>query len=128
MGIDTDAHLIYGIRLGGQENGWTFNEVDEDNVPLLSGGLDFHECAEALLLDTPGVEVVETQHINYPDYFLAVTELHIEATRGNPKRVQNLQVTAEHERKLNEAIAVLGITFSEPAEAGWYVASWSDYS
>lgn len=145
MGVSTDAHLIYGVRLGGDDAGWQFDETalswlpaDEDldetwlelrlaevfgqEVTRYDDGVWYID-SDALQAKA-GVEIVATQHAVFPDLFLAVVD--VRAYRGDPKRVEDFTITAEQEAALTRALSALGITPNEPS--GWYVASYTDYS
>jgi hypothetical protein len=145
MGVSADAHLIYGVRLGGDDAGWQF---DETALSWFPADMDLDKAwlelrlAEVFgqevtryddgswyidsdaLQAKAGVEIVATQHADFPDLFLAV--VNVRAYRGDPKRVEDFTITAEQEAALTRALSALGITPNEPS--GWYVASYTDYS
>lgn len=126
MWISTDALLIWGVRLGGPDKGFNVDQAGrfgELNVSWWSEDDDFAEAIEKTLGRDAGVEVVETQHPNVPDYFLAAR--HYEAAHGHPQRIVHFEATEKMRVDLAAALLKLGLTPKEPP--GWYLTSWSDF-
>lgn len=148
MGQSTDAMLMYGYNIGGQDE-WNVQEVDEwGSLTVDWYENDFQGEAEALLLAKVGfteteytkgyydrkraaeglVKVKFEVHCSdsYPELVLAAHV--ITARRGYPELIDMSQLAthpsiAEWDLSLRQALETLGLTPTQP-EPYWILASY----
>lgn len=125
MGMDPEAHLMYGYHLGGPESGWKIQGVDRFEALETSWyaeGDDFYEAIELKLLEMVGfADTYEASPTTYyktkgaAEKLLKVKIRFTGAESGMDYTLYAPVIPDDADQHLAEAIAYLGITPTQPA-------------
>jgi len=133
MGISTDATLAYGLDLGGGDNDFTFEFLDEDGRPFASeyeipGWYDeddgLNEAIEQRLEELGAGEDITVEvycSTEYTSYILAAKDFTVR--RGTALEVDTT-VPEDADAKLAAAVEALQIRFKEPQRPRWLLVSY----
>jgi len=120
MGVSTDGKLFYGIHFEEGE----LEELDfgysDDEQSSCGSQLEAHIENEYCHKNPPPVQFGTHCSYDYPIYYLCITSTDVTASRGDPKKIDTLEVNPEWDKMLKQYCDKYKIPFTKP---GWYLAS-----
>lgn len=139
MGVSTDAIIAFGFDLGEETpsflkpNGDDESSIEFEEFVTNEAGINYpdgfrygtpeytaySEARDAALKACP-VDVVMHCSYDYPMYFLAVRGTEVNASRGNPKKVEQQQIDFTAVGAMREWCKNHGVEWQEPA---WHIFS-----